>query len=524
VRAWCPAAHAALQLRGHDLYETPTWAVHALTRTGDIERLHSGGAIWEPTAGRGAIVRELIAAGYSVVASDLVAYPGTNVEIETTIDFLPERNPPADVSVVATSLPFRLADLFIRHGLSLGLPVVVLLRLMAFEGVGRSDLIDRHLRHALVGIERARDAPARVDRPAHQVRRRFPSNCSRFSPARAIGRTNSPESAGAKAPLTKFALGRPHDRQPRCRPGKPEISASRGATSLNHQSIATQLSAEEVAALTNADTFDDFPTKGPPWSGVVQSASKDLDVESPKFVPGAQPGLISLRFSRDQSKPVRSFDFTPFAVEPAFSVYEPTVGTMAGAYIETLSERPSEARWQTNASGKRQCLMPDGRVVKESRTVYMAVGARIIAFSVHSTGLAPIIDMLDRCKRFSVGHPSEAKPLRGPLISKWRMTTTERREGSYRWWIPNPELLGKLGEPGGPSIAEVRFAREARANFLGGGSLWDEAPALEAPRTGRLAEVTSGPAPRPVETAPSNDGGDLAWPGPGGPIDDSIPF
>src|SRR5271163_3955512 len=132
------------------------------------------------------------------------------------------------------------------------------------------------------------------------------------------------------------------------------------------------LSAEELASFAG-DDFSDFPIKGPPRSGIVQSASKDLDPTETKFVAGAAPGLISLRFSRDESKAVRTFDFTPFATEQTFGRYEPTVGTTRGALIETLAHKPAEARWQANASGKRQCVMHDQTLIKESRTVYMAI-------------------------------------------------------------------------------------------------------------------------------------------------------
>ncbi len=45
-------------------------------------------------------------------------------------------------------------DLTVRHALSLGLPTIVLLRLMALEGAGRSDIIDGHLVRVWAGIER----------------------------------------------------------------------------------------------------------------------------------------------------------------------------------------------------------------------------------------------------------------------------------------------------------------------------------------------------------------------------------
>jgi hypothetical protein len=52
--------------RGADLYETPAGAVQALLQAEAIPQ-----HIWEPAAGRGAIVRELRTAGHTVIASDL---------------------------------------------------------------------------------------------------------------------------------------------------------------------------------------------------------------------------------------------------------------------------------------------------------------------------------------------------------------------------------------------------------------------------------------------------------------------
>lgn len=136
--------------RGNDLYETPACATRALIACGEVENL--GAPIWEPCAGRGAIARELLAAGHNVIAQDLVAYDLADDGIETPIDFLMERK--ARGSVIVTNPPYKIADQFIRHGLSLDVPVVVLLRLVAIEGVSRSDLIDKHLRRVWAGIER----------------------------------------------------------------------------------------------------------------------------------------------------------------------------------------------------------------------------------------------------------------------------------------------------------------------------------------------------------------------------------
>lgn len=141
------ASRAPLADRRDDLYETPPEAVRALLR---VETLPP--VIWEPAAGRGAIAREL--AGHRVIATDLVAHPGADAGIQAGVDFLMERQAPDGAGVIVTNPPFKLADAFVRHGLTLVPTVIVLLRLMALEGAGRADLIDRHLVRVWAGIER----------------------------------------------------------------------------------------------------------------------------------------------------------------------------------------------------------------------------------------------------------------------------------------------------------------------------------------------------------------------------------
>jgi hypothetical protein len=122
-------------------------------RTGVLGRFDGG--IWEPAAGRGAIVRELVAAGHRVAASDLIAYDDADDGIETPVDFLKTTEPPAGVTPIVTNAPFRHADNFVRHGvIELNLPMIVLQRHQALEGVGRSDIVDGRLHHYWPGMQR----------------------------------------------------------------------------------------------------------------------------------------------------------------------------------------------------------------------------------------------------------------------------------------------------------------------------------------------------------------------------------
>ena len=51
-----------------------------------------------------------------------------------------ERYAPCDC--IVTNPPYKLADQFVRHAITLAPKVVMLLRLAFLEGVGRSDLVD----------------------------------------------------------------------------------------------------------------------------------------------------------------------------------------------------------------------------------------------------------------------------------------------------------------------------------------------------------------------------------------------
>ena len=139
-------AHA-LADRKNDLYETPPCATRAL-----IPFLDRDEAIWEPACGPGAIVRELRDAGFSVHATDLVDYGLDGAW--AGIDFLMERPDPCWPDVIVTNPPFKLADEFTRHALTLVDTVWIFQRLSWLEGAKRSDLIDTHLDQILLGIER----------------------------------------------------------------------------------------------------------------------------------------------------------------------------------------------------------------------------------------------------------------------------------------------------------------------------------------------------------------------------------
>jgi hypothetical protein len=120
--------------RGLDLYETPAVAVEALLR---VEHLPH--CIWEPAAGRGAIVKVLRDHGRAVIASDIFDY---RFPLHFRRDFLAEIGMPAGVEAIVTNPPFQSAEKFVEQALRLCPCVVMLLRLAFLESERRCGILE----------------------------------------------------------------------------------------------------------------------------------------------------------------------------------------------------------------------------------------------------------------------------------------------------------------------------------------------------------------------------------------------
>jgi hypothetical protein len=120
--------------RGLDLYETPPVAVDALLA---VEMLPY--RIWEPAAGRGAIVKVLRDAGHVVICSDMIH---RDFPLDFERDFLKETKAPPRTELILTNPPYRLATEFVEHALTLCPRVVMLCRLGFLESKCRSGILD----------------------------------------------------------------------------------------------------------------------------------------------------------------------------------------------------------------------------------------------------------------------------------------------------------------------------------------------------------------------------------------------
>ena len=132
-----------------DLYETSPEAVEML-----LHHVPLQGPVLEPSAGRGAIVRELRRNGLQVHASDLYDHQAeAALGILTGVDFLSMSSLSGCRSIVMNP-PFNDADAHVRHALQLlsnrG-TLAVLLRMTWFAAKRRADLLKHCHMEIIVG-------------------------------------------------------------------------------------------------------------------------------------------------------------------------------------------------------------------------------------------------------------------------------------------------------------------------------------------------------------------------------------
>jgi hypothetical protein len=119
--------------RGVDLYETPPGALLPLL---EVERLPQ--CIWEPAAGKGAIVRILRERGHAVIASDIRDW---GFPLHRQVDFLKVPLAPIGTELILTNPPFHLATEFAEHALELSPRVILFARLAFLESERRSGIL-----------------------------------------------------------------------------------------------------------------------------------------------------------------------------------------------------------------------------------------------------------------------------------------------------------------------------------------------------------------------------------------------
>jgi hypothetical protein len=280
----------------------------------------------------------------------------------------------------------------------------------------------------------------------------------------------------------------------------------------------------------------DIPVEMRDLSSLLQAISKELVAGDPKFISGAAAGDFALPRNEERIlvKGAVGYSFLILDASVGFPEYRPN----RGGFVEMHDTKPRNAVWHkkgASSDGKEGLYLVDidgnpGNRIEE--TIYVRVlvlpddrsAPFVVTQAYKSTAKSIGADMLRRASRKVDGKDTN------PVTLKWRMTSRQERSGNdQRWHAPDPQLLGRFGEPNnnGPTVEEVRLGAQLRKALKTGAS-WEapleppEPPNPSAPleRRGSIAITSGRPALKSVEATPPVE----TYDGPDSDTYDNIPF
>ena len=185
-----------------------------------------------------------------------------------------------------------------------------------------------------------------------------------------------------------------------------------------------------------------------------------------------------------------------------FSEFRPN----RGGYVGPHDEKPGDAVWlkaEHSPDGKAGLYRvgvdgsPGNRI---EHTIYVRVlvlpddgsAPFIVTQSYKSTAKTTANDMLNRASR-----KLDGQDVANCVTSLWRMTSRLEKKDSFRWFGPVATLLGRFGEPNGPTAEQLGLAAQLRKALKQGAALGPLGPPEPLP----AASIESEPTARPVITS-----------------------
>jgi hypothetical protein len=202
---------------------------------------------------------------------------------------------------------------------------------------------------------------------------------------------------------------------------------------------------------------------------LVQNNSPELVSDDKRYVKGAQVGWFAVP-SGDERVAVEKVDFIGVGFSHYYDEYLPERGP--GSYVRPHLTKPPGAVWldaKRDGVKKTGLWLPSGNRLVEVILAYMVLnGGQGASFAFYGSGFPVGRDLSDRAStlKATVGTSS----VHTCTVGKWRLTATFERDGDMRWCKPAVALLGKLGEPKGPTVDEWRQAQTLRRAVKDGAS------------------------------------------------------
>jgi hypothetical protein len=290
------------------------------------------------------------------------------------------------------------------------------------------------------------------------------------------------------------------------------------------------ITAVKLAATNKVGFVDDAPDLaplGPRPIKQLQNNSPEAMRGDPAYVPGAEGGDFLVPRGEEIAlyKGTTGLEVIFVSFEEYFLEWPAVRGAGGGGPLDRHVAMPSDANWVLDqATGRRVCLRANGNKIEKTVYGHVLIDGTPGTFVFRSTAYPIGRSHASLTSLLKVKIDDQEIRVVG---AKWRVTSRLESNDLGRWFVPQIELIGKFGSPGGPTLAEVRIAKSLRIAMKTGG----EPPALAAHKTASPAEVargqttsTTGPQPPPApprEEAPPPISADEYD---GFEVDDDIPF
>ena len=213
-------------------------------------------------------------------------------------------------------------------------------------------------------------------------------------------------------------------------------------------------------------------------SALIQTNSLELVAGDAKEFPGAAPGDHVL--PRDGERIlIKGSTGYRYMILDAWEGF-PEFRLNRGGYVGPHDDKPGDAVWlkaEHSPDGKAGLYRVGGDGSPGNRiehTIYVRVlvlpddgsAPFIVTQSYKSTAKTIANDMLNRASR-----KLDGEDVANCVTSLWRMTSRLEKKDSFRWFGPVATLLGRFGEPNGPTAEQLGLAAQLRKALKRGAAL-----------------------------------------------------
>jgi hypothetical protein len=263
----------------------------------------------------------------------------------------------------------------------------------------------------------------------------------------------------------------------------------------------------ELRELLAETSAPDLPVEMKDLSALIQTNSLELVAGDAKEFPGAAPGDHVL--PRDGERIlIKGSTGYRYMILDAWEGF-PEFRLNRGGYVGPHDDKPGDAVWlkaEHSPDGKAGLYRVGGDGSPGNRiehTIYVRVlvlpddgsAPFIVTQSYKSTAKTIANDMLNRASR-----KLDGEDVANYVTSLWRMTSRLEKKDSFRWFGPVATLLGRFGEPNGPTAEQLSLAAQLRKALKRGAALGPLAPPEPLPAPSIESEPTA-PTARPVITS-----------------------